>query len=319
MEKIFINLASFVESELIPTVKDLLKQASDPSRLHFSIVEQDLESNVETLQELIDEYGATMTYQFLTLDKVTGACLPRSMAQTALSLDYEYCLHIDSHTRATEEWDNELIRHYNEEGWKVDGKYIYSGYPKKYGYVDDLQDRNDATRMSLDEDGLVWYGNYNNDDGIRQIVKSYIDELGEIRNKTKDWNVDLEYRNHQHFCGGFAFGRTEHFLDVLYDPNYCFEGEETSMSIRFLHNKIKIIEPYVQLFFHDYDGNILGRRPTWFIDQGEHFEDIKKLVPMAELNAKSAERLSLFLGGFIDEPYGVPASTVKQYKDTYAS
>ena len=314
MEKIFINIAALLESELIPTVKDLLKQASDPSRLHFSIVEQDLESNKKALQDLVEEHKATITYQFLKLNEVTGACKPRRMAQEALGLDYEYYLQLDAHTRADEDWDNQLIRHYNEEGWKLEGKYIYSGYPKKYGYISDQPEDERDLSLKRDAENLFWYGDYSSDKGIRQMIKQYIDEEGVIRLRHVNWKADLEIRNHQYFCGGFAFGRTEHFLDVMYDPNYCFEGEELSMSIRFFHNKIKIIEPYVQLFFHDYDGNVKGRRPSWFIDQSEHFEDLKKLIPMQDLNAKSAKRIKLFLGGFINEPFGVPLSTVQQYK-----
>lgn len=331
MEKIFINVVALLEEELKPTIKDFLANASDPSRLHFSIVVQDTEDPESWLKELMKFYKATMSYKFLKLEDVRGVGHARALAQEPLTPDYDYYLQIDGHSRSSEEWDNRLIQWYNTEGWDVDGKFIYSTYPKTYGYVSDLPSNIDLQAMVLNKDQTIYYQNdgYNDTSGDVTVTK-YTKTMMKFESKgdgVEDYHYetvrvpfakDLVKRNHQVFCAGFVFGRTEHFLDIPYDPNFSYTGEELTMAIRLFKNNVKIIEPYENLLYHDYEGHAKGRRPSWFAEQDDKFDAAKEIIPFMEFEKASAIRLSLFLDGHLDEQYGVSKEIVKKFYQTYA-
>lgn len=323
MEKIFINIVALLEAELKPTIKDLLENAAEPSRLHFSVVVQDEESQEQWLRELIKFYGATLTYKFIPLEKVRGIGYARSLAQEPLSLDYEYYLQLDAHSRSNEEWDNRLIQWHNTDGWDVDGKFIYSTYPKVYGYVNDLGSDVDIASLITDKGQSIYYENEIGLDGTKynkamlQLGKK-LDENGHgYEVKRVPWVKDIKKRNHQLFCAGFAFGRTEHFLDVPYDPNFFYTGEELSMAYRFFSKNVKIIEPYENLFYHDYYGHKNGRRPSWYVEQGDDFSEQKAKINFYELEDQSRKRLELFTDGYLDEPFGITRETAKRFQEVH--
>ena len=320
MEKIFVNVVALLEEELKPTIKDFLANASDPSRLHFSIVVQDTEDPASWLRELMRFYKATMSYKFIKLEDVRGIGYARMLAQESLTLDYEYYLQIDAHSRSSDEWDNRLIQWYNTEGWDVEGKFIYSTYPQTYGYVSDLESDVDVSKLITDKEQKIYYQNNVSDDKLKysKTMLKLVKSNDEYQTTRVEFSKDLKKRNHQLFCAGFAFGRTEHFLDVAYDPNFSYTGEETTMAIRLFKNNVKIIEPFENILYHDYYGHKYGRRPNWFVEQGSHFEDAKKLIPFETFEAASKQRLDLFLGGYIDEKYGVTKEVVQKYYDTYS-
>ena len=318
MEKIFISVVGLLESEIKHTVKDFLSNAASPERLHFSIVVQDEEDPAEWFREIIRFYNATMTYKFMPLSEVKGVGQARSLAQKTLTLDYEYYLQIDAHSRAAEEWDNRLIRWYNLDGWENESKFIYSTYPKTYGYVSDLGSDVDIPSLVTNKTQKIYYENNIDLDGVptaKVMLKRGV-KFNEHVLRIPFVN-DFEQRNHQLFCAGFAFGRTEHFLDVPYDPNFCYHGEELSMSIRMFIKDIKVVEPLENLIYHDYYGHVNGRRPSWFVEQGEMFKEQKSQIEFFEFDDRGRRRLELFLDGYLDTPYGVKKEDVQRFNEKF--
>lgn len=323
MEKIFVSVVGLLEAEIKHTVKDFLANAASPERLHFSIVVQDENDPAEWFREIIRFYNATMTYQFLTLDKVRGIGHARSLAQKTLTLDYEYFLQIDAHSRAAEEWDNRLIRWYNLDGWENEGKFIYSTYPKTYGYVNDLGSDVDIAALVTNKTQTIYYENNIDLDGVpvpKVMLKRGVklDEHGHGFELLRvPFVKDFEERHHQLFCAGFVFGRTEHFLDVPYDPNFCYYGEELSMAIRMFGKNIKIIEPMENVLYHDYYGHINGRRPSWYADQGDMFKEQKAQINFYELEDQGRRRMELFTDGYLNEPYGVTKEVIENFNKKF--
>lgn len=325
MEKIFISIAGLCEAELIPTVTDFLENAGDATRLHFSIVAQDTVDRESELKSLMRYYGATMSYQFLTLKEVRGIGYARMLAQKPLTLDYEYYLQIDAHSRASDDWDNVLIRWYNTEGWENDTKFIYSTYPKTYGYISDLGPGIDVASLATDKSIKIYYeNNISFDSSNNKVKERNMLKLSKTSSEGYGYDIkrvpfvrDFEKRNHQYFCAGFVFGRTEHILDVPYDPNFFYHGEEITMSIRFLQKGIKIVEPMENLIYHDYFGHVNGRRPSWYAEQGTLFEDEKSQIDFYNLEELSKARVDLFMDGYLDEPYGVTKPVIDKFYSTY--
>ena len=102
--KIFIQIASYKDPELIHTIKNCIKNAKYPDNLVFGICWQHDEN--ENLDEFInDERFKIISIHF---SKSKGCCWARSKIQQLYDNE-EYTLQLDSHHRFVYEWDNILI------------------------------------------------------------------------------------------------------------------------------------------------------------------------------------------------------------------
>lgn len=323
--KIFVSIVGLLETELVPTIKDLLSKAAHPERLHLSVVSQHYLNQFEEILKLTQRYNAELSYKHLSLWEVRGTGLARSLAQEPLDYQHEFFLQIDAHTRAQKEWDNVLVEWYNKEGWSVDYRFIYSTYPETYGYISDLPPETNIDELETDEDKIIYYqkivpGSLPSGAEFREMIRMKYedDQLNNYVIERIPWNPDMDARNHQYFCAGFAFGRAEYFIDVPQDPGYSYTGEEIARSIRFFAANTKIIEPYINPFYHDYEGNLFGRRPSWFVNgDKDYFAHEKAQIPFMEYEEKSRERLSKFMKDELNDSYSVNHKLIDNFYDKY--
>jgi hypothetical protein len=103
---IFISIAAYRDPELIPTVRDALSKATEPSRLHFAICLQEEPGKLDSLRE----YEGDARFQILKIEAANsrGCCWARAQLQK-LYQDEEYALQLDSHHRFVQGWDALLI------------------------------------------------------------------------------------------------------------------------------------------------------------------------------------------------------------------
>lgn len=122
MNRILVSIASYKDSELLPTINDCLSKAKDPAKIHFGISEQD-----DTHDERLDLIpNLKNIFTFYAESKGTG--WHRNQIYEHLYGGEEYCLMIDSHSRFAKNWDEKYIAALNSRPHKS----ILTGFPPHY-------------------------------------------------------------------------------------------------------------------------------------------------------------------------------------------
>lgn len=248
---IYLSIASYMDLELIDTVYSALSNAKNTKNIFVSICSQDEDNahpNLEGLFHLFNVLG--FNYIRMNYKDARGVGFARSKAQEALNKDHEFYIQVDSHTQFLQDWDIKLIDYYKKLETYWDSKIILTHYPPSYVYTDygniRMPDKPETTcvRVQYSQNEDLFY-----------------------EPKYKDWQGNEYGDYHAYFCAGFAFGRSEYFLETPYDPEIYFNGEEQTLSIRFYCRDIKLISPESGYVFHHYDGTRRSRNwertPNW--------------------------------------------------------
>jgi hypothetical protein len=105
---IFIQIASYRDPELLPTLKDCIDKAKYPENLRFGIAWQHC---LEDEWDNLDEYKDDSRFKIIDIDykDSKGACWARNKIQQEYN-DEKYTLQLDSHHRFIQDWDDELIQ-----------------------------------------------------------------------------------------------------------------------------------------------------------------------------------------------------------------
>ena len=128
--KIFIQIASYRDAELLPTLKDCIEKAKYPENLVFSICWQHCDDD-----KWDNLSGYTNDERFKIIDipymDAQGVCWARNKLQQQYD-EEEYTLQLDSHHRFAQDWDDTLIEMY--QGLLKDGyeKPLLTGYIPSY-------------------------------------------------------------------------------------------------------------------------------------------------------------------------------------------
>ena len=106
-EKIFIQIASYRDPELLPTLRDCIDKAHKPENLVFSICWQ---HSKEDEWDNLDEFKNDDRFKIIDVDytESKGACWARNTLQQQYDGE-AYTLQLDSHHRFIQDWDKELI------------------------------------------------------------------------------------------------------------------------------------------------------------------------------------------------------------------
>ena len=111
LDKIFVSLAAYRDPDLINTVKSFYNNAKHKDRLFFSLVSHEGD---ETNFDFSFIPAEQINYMKIDYRLADGACSGRHLANSILSTKYKFFLHTDSHSRASEHWDELLITHFNK-------------------------------------------------------------------------------------------------------------------------------------------------------------------------------------------------------------
>lgn len=241
--KIFVQIASYRDPELIPTIKNCIEKAKYPENLTFGIAWQHDET--ESLDEFINDE------RFKILDipytESKGVCWARNKVNLMYS-DEEYTLQIDSHMRFIENWDEEVINI-----WKnlQNDKAILTSYPPEY-YPNKPE--------------TEWSKNLH-------IIHTYSFKNGQTQQRPRtpeNWeNRTTPYRA-IHVAAGFIFGKGSYIKDVTYDPEFYFSGEETALAIRFYTHGYDLYHPHKIIVWHYYGRHDSNKHWTDFKDWGKY-------------------------------------------------
>jgi predicted O-methyltransferase YrrM len=225
MERIFVQIASYRDAELVPTIKHCLARAKYPERISFGVCRQhDPEEEVDDILKQENVKIIDVPYY-----ESKGACWARHNAQKLYS-GQEYSLQIDSHHRFIVDWDEEIINI-----WKSlnDKKAIITGYPPNYNPNMEEKD---------------WYK-------VPQICNVYRFEhayVGARPANMPDWENKEKPVKGVFISAGFIFGPGEINVTVPYDPEFYFSGEECAMALRYFTNGYNIYNSHRVIVYHYY-------------------------------------------------------------------
>jgi len=236
--KIFIQIASYRDPQLLPTIRDCIKNAKNPKNLVFAICWQ--RSPEESLEEFADDK------RFKIIDvpylESKGACWARNKIQQLYSNE-KYTLQLDSHHRFVENWDELLIKMVKDLQKKGHKKPLLTSYIPSFDPENDPQARvQHPWKMDFDRfipEGPVFF------------LPSTIENWQKL-----DTPIPARFYS-AHFC--FTVG--EFSNEVQHDPEYYFHGEEISIAVRAFTHGYDLFHPHKVIAWHEYTRK--GRTKHW--------------------------------------------------------
>jgi len=229
---IFVQIASYRDPQLIPTIKDMLDKAKHPENLRLGIARQ---FHPDDKFDDLSEYENDERFRILNIPytESTGVCWARNQVQQLYSGE-TYTLQLDSHMRFEPNWDEELINMLV--GLQIDGyqKPLLTGYVSSFDPENDPEGRvTEPWRMVFDRftpEGVVFF-------------------LPEVIPEWQELQKPIPARFYSaHFC--FTLG--EFSVEVQHDPEYYFHGEEISIAVRAYTHGYDLFHPHKIVIYHEY-------------------------------------------------------------------
>lgn len=271
MSKIFIQIASYRDRELIPTIKDCLKNAKYPENLVFAIGWQ--HDDTETL----DGYDNDPRFKIIDIPykDSKGVCWMRHQLNL-LHTDEEYCMQLDSHHRFAPNWDEmsiEMIKNLQNVGYKK---------PALTSYIASYEPLTDPIGRSTEP----WMINFD-----RYLPEGPIFPSPSTIPNYKNLDLPIPAR---FFSGHFLFTLGSFVKEVVYDPNLYFHGEEINMSVRGYTHGYDMFHPHKILAWHYYN------RPTaikhWSDDTSWGEKDVNSHIRIRKLFGMDGETKNIDFG-----------------------
>jgi glycosyltransferase involved in cell wall biosynthesis len=232
MSKIFVQIASYRDPQLVPTIKNMLENAKNPQNLVLGICRQ---YHPDDKFDDLSEYENDKRFRVLNVlyTESKGVCWARNQVQQ-LYKNEKYTLQIDSHMRFAPNWDVEMIdmvKNLQKKGYK---KPLLTGYVSSFDPDNDPNGRvNEPWRMVFD----------------RFIPEGAVFFLPETIPNWKNLTEPVMTRFYSaHYC--FTLGQFS--KEVIHNPNYYFHGEEISIAVRAYTHGYDLFHPHKVLIWHEY-------------------------------------------------------------------
>jgi hypothetical protein len=246
--RIFVNIASYRDTECQWTLRDLFAKAAHPERIFVGICWQFVRGEDDDCF-LFETRPKQCRVIEIDANTSRGTCWARSQAQS-LWRGEEYTLQIDSHMRFVEHWDEILLAMLAQ---CDSAKPVISTYPPSYEPPNELS----ALTVAL-------------------IQASEYDSNGVLKFKA---SADSEQddppppRRNPFIAGGLLFGPGSMIADVPYDPYLYFHGEEVTLAVRLFTAGYDVFAPNRCTVFHDY-GNKRNRPRHWDDFEWKHLNEL---------------------------------------------
>jgi hypothetical protein len=229
MNKIFIQIASYRDPELKPTIRNCLDTAKHPENLTFGICWQHDDT------EDLNEYMNDPRFKIISINfrETRGCCWARHKVQQLYS-DEKYTLQLDSHHRFTKHWDAILIKMYKD--------LRKNGIPKPLitAYLPSYEPSNDPAARSL----APWKMEFKEKTSDKQVI--FIPSVIEDFEALKAPLIARFYSAH------FAFASGKFVKEVPHDPDLYFIGEEMSITVRAFTKGYDLFHPHTLIAWHEY-------------------------------------------------------------------
>jgi [Skp1-protein]-hydroxyproline N-acetylglucosaminyltransferase len=238
MNKIFVSIASYRDSELPKTVADIISKAEHPELLRIVVFEQNGPTDASI-------FGIYPIDQVLVLrdhfSLAKGPTYARSIIQNEYNNE-EYYLQIDSHMRTIQNWDT-ILKHMLE---LLPEPAVLTQYPPEY----DIS--NEHIPLDKIRSGLYIQG-FGIKDRFTRIQSDIINPINK-RNfpyTSKAWSA----------C--FSFSKGQIVRDATYESNFehLFFGEELDITLKLFTRGYYFFSPHITVFYTYFKRNY--RRTYW--------------------------------------------------------
>lgn len=256
MEKIFISIASYRDSELIPTINDAIDNCYNKNNLMFGLCIQDTSENLYNFPFKEENFKILK----INFKDSKGCNWARRNIQDKLYNNEKYYLQIDSHTRFVKDWDIKLIKMLND---CPSNKPIISTHPNPYN-IDDFEKKYLLNKFPH-RIGIKYF----NEDGLTLNIHA------NILNKTLQKSLWI--------AGGFLFTYGYWNNEVKHDESIYFNGGEEEITIKSFTNGWDIFCPDDSILFHCYENNIKNNTKYRILHWEDHNNVKKKLDILKEL------------------------------------
>jgi len=242
---IFVQIASYRDPQLIPTIDDMLENAKYPENLRLGICHQ---------YHPDDEFSDLSKYdgdeRFRIIDVIytesKGACWARNQIQQVYSGE-TYTLQLDSHMRFEKDWDETLIKMLIQLQEKGFDKPLLTGYVSSFDPNNDPEGRvRQPWRMVFDRfipEGAVFF----------------------LPETIPNWEELTEPVPARFYSAHFAFTLGQFSVEVQHDPEFYFHGEEISIGVRAYTHGYDLFHPHRVVIWHEYTRE--GRTKQWDDDK----------------------------------------------------
>ena len=229
---IFVQIASFRDSQLLPTLRDMIDKAEEPNNLKICICWQHSdEDEWDTLNEYQDDD------RFIIIDVKAedskGVCWARNRIQRKYDGE-DFTLQLDSHHRFEPNWDTELKNEILQLQLHGHEKPLLTGYISSF-------------HPSLHKEEWVkepWHMVFDRftPDGVVFFLPAPIPNW-------KERTIPVPGRFYSaHFC--FTVGIF--CEEVQHDPRYYFHGEEIAVGVRAYTHGYDIFHPHKIVAYHEF-------------------------------------------------------------------
>lgn len=250
-KKIFIQIASYRDPQLITTLRDCISNAKYPDNLVFSIAWQ---HSVEDEWDSLYEYKNDKRFRVLDINykDAKGACWARNQLQQNYNGE-EYTLQLDSHHRFIKDWDDELINMYEQLRSKGVNKPLLTSYISSFD-----PDNDPAGRINV-----PWKMNFD-----RFIPEGAVFFLPASIDNYKELTEPIPAR---FYSAHFSFASGQFVKEVPHDPDYYFHGEEISIAVRAYTHGYDLFHPHKIIAWHEYTRK--NRTKQWDDDKSWHLKN----------------------------------------------
>ena len=278
---IFVSIAAYRDTQLIPTLEDCLKKANHPERLRFGIC----------WQHGLEEAHPGHDDRFRILDvpwrQSKGACWARAQVMS-LWQGEQWFLQVDSHCRFAEGWDDKLLRMSAE---TQSAKPILSTYATAFtpGGNEVLA----GAPLQMAFQGFT-------PEGIPHMRPLAI----------RNWHSLGRPLRARFLSAGFLFAPGTLVGEVPYDPELYFLGEEAAMTMRAFTHGYDLFHPQETIVWHDYVRKDAVKH--W----DDHTEANQTAAAWGERDVVSKRRIARLLAGEDLDAFGLGRTrTIADYEE----
>jgi hypothetical protein len=249
-DKIFVQIASYRDPQMIPTIEDMLAKASHPENLVFGLCWQYDETEDITKYDNDPRFRVSKHHY----SESQGLGWARHITNTLYNGE-KYTLQIDSHHRFVQGWDDICLEDYKQ-AKKHSKKPVITTYCTPFNPNDNESTWNPVPCLMSQYEF--------SGDKLLMSMPYYIQDYKERKHIIKARTIS----------GHFYFTSGKFIKEVPYDPDIYFGGytEETTLSVRAFTNGYDFFSPYRMVMWHEYTRNY---RPKHWDDHGKESQTKK--------------------------------------------
>jgi len=231
-ESIFVQIASYRDPELVPTIVDMIETANNPENLNICICWQ--HDDIENL-DLLSNYHSINIID-VPYHKSKGACWARNLIQRYYNGE-RYTLQLDSHHRFVQGWDSILKEMYAQCVEMGSQKPIITTYVPAF----------DPFEPKESFDTVPWKMDFHQftNEGTVIFIPSPIQNHEKLTRP-----IPARF-----YSAHFAFTDGSFCEEVAHDPDYYFYGEEISIAVRAYTHGYDLYHPHKVVAWHEYTRN----------------------------------------------------------------